>query len=115
MNIRPIRDIDEQKLVHEVAQADGSHLYWPTHIIRRDSGLIIGTLSIMPTVILWSKKCMLPRESLQVKDFYEGLLANQSRVISVPCPKDSAYLEQLQKESQGYLAAGEVKLFFKGL
>jgi hypothetical protein len=120
MIIRPIRSEEEVEECREVALADGSHLYWPTHVIRRYDGEVIGTLSIMPMVFLWAKNEMTARESTEVRDFYEGLLANQSRVVCVPCPKDSAYLETLRKEytqtGRNYIPApDEVQLFFKGI
>lgn len=115
MKIRPIRTEHELNQIRAVAQDDGSHLYWPTHVIRRDDALIIGALSVMPAVLLWSHKVMKVRESLQVQDFFEGLVANQSRVVAVPCPLDSPYLQAMKKPEMNYINAGEVNLFLKGL
>lgn len=115
MKIRPIRDQKELDLARDSAQKDGSHLYWPTHIITRGNGDIIGTLSVMPMVIFWSHHCMLTRESIQTRDFIEGLMANQSRVVGIPCPKDSTYFGHMKKYDSGFLDLGEVNLFLKAI
>lgn len=115
MKIRPIRSQFEIDEARAVASLDGSHIHWPTHIIRRDNEEIIGTLSVMPCVLLWSHHKMLARESIQVREFFEGLLANQSRVVAVPCPKDSMYLKHMAKADSGFANLGDVQLFLKGL
>lgn len=115
MKIRPIRSQLEIDEAREVAMRDGSYIHWPTHVIKRANGQIMGTLSVIPCVLLWSHHDMLERESIEVRDFVEGLISNQSRVVAMPCPKDSAYLKHMMKPDSGFSNLGDVQLFLKGL
>lgn len=113
MNIRPIRTAEELEKVHEAAVADGHHLVWPSHMVERD-GFIVGSLSVLPTVLTWmDTKRTKVRDSLQIKMFYEGLVANTSRVVCVPCLETSPYFQYLPKDN--YIDLGKINLFVKGI
>ena len=115
MKIRPIRTSEELELVHKVAQADGHHLFWPTHVMEKDD-YVVGSLSVMPTVQIWlDTKRTQVRDTLFLKDHLEATMANSTRVFCIPCTDDSPLLKVLNKPELGYLHGGKLSLYFKGV
>jgi hypothetical protein len=98
----------------EAAHADNHSVVRPTHIVRKDEG-IIGYLSIgvLPTVLLWmDTKRAKVRDSLAVITFYENLVAPSGGVI-IPVQSKSPYYPLM--EQAGYEKAGDGTIFLKGL
>jgi len=112
MTIRPIRTPEELDAVHACAKEDGHLLAWPSHVVMKDQ-YIVGSLSVMPMVLVWTKKDTKVRESLFVKDAIEAMLANQARVYCMPCLPTSPYFPLLPKDN--FIDLGQFNLFTKGL
>lgn len=115
MEIRPIRTEIELADIHGEANANGHRLAWPSHVITKDK-YVIGSLSIMPSVHIWmhAERAKV-RDTLQMKDFVEGYMANSSRVFNVVCDPSSPLLAVLEKPELGYIFAGKTNLFLKGV
>ena len=113
IDIRPIRTPDELDALHKAAADDNHMLAWPSHHIMQ-KGETVGALSILPTVLVWlhTEKAKV-RDALQVQSFYEGLVANSSRCVVVPCVLNSPLLPYMTKT--GYIDLGKIQLFVKGV
>lgn len=113
MTIRPIRTKEELDQVHQVALEDGHHLAWPSHMVLKDN-FVVGSMSMIPMVMVWmDTKRTKVRDSVELKNFYEGVVANSSRVVALPCLETSPYFQYLPKD--GYIDLGKINLFVKGL
>jgi hypothetical protein len=115
MKIRPIRTQEELTAVHAVAKDDNHLLAWPSHIMEKDDH-IVGSLSVMPMVMIWmhTEKTN-GRDLLFLKDHLEATIANSGRVFCVPCVDGSPLMGALNKESLGYINIGKTNLFLKGV
>ena len=101
--------------MHDCAKADGHLLAWPTHMIEKDLN-VVGSLSVMPMVMIWldTTKTQV-RDTLFLRDYLEGTMANGSRVFCVPCVEGSPLTQVLRKSELGYLNIGNFNLHLKGL
>ena len=115
LNIRPFVQEDTKELVAN-ASADGHAVYFPTHVLVKESR-IVGYLSInaLPLVLSWQdSKLMKPIDSLRELSFLEGTLTNY-KTFCVPCDPESPYFKSGFLEKAGYKLYGKpVHLFLKG-
>jgi hypothetical protein len=115
VKIKPIKSQEELDAVVKLANNDGHLLAAPTHLVLDSENNIIGSLSFIPTVLVWmdTKKNHV-RDSIKVKELYENHLAmNGCNVVCVPCTKESPYFQLMTKD--GYVKLCDTTLFVKGL
>lgn len=113
MEIRPIKTTQALDAVHKLAQAEQQVLVYPTHTVS-EKDYIIGAISILPVAFVWTAKEVKARQSKQIKEFIEGMVANQSQCVVFPCNDTCPYLPYMD-ERQGFLNVGKFNLFVKGL
>lgn len=115
MLIKKITDKETYDLVMRLSKEDNHEMSPATHVVCNDEGSIIGSISILPTAIVWmdTKKnnaCSSVKMEQQLTTFF-GM--SGEKVMMVPCKKSSPYNEYLTK--LGYIKVSDFDLFLKGI
>lgn len=115
MIIKRIQTEEAAQMV-KIAELHDKHDMPPaTHVILNEKGEILGSLSFIPTALVWmdSEKnngC----SSKRMEEQLSSIFASQGHgIMMIPCKKDSKYNEQLQQ--LGYVKVDDFDLFFKKL
>jgi predicted GTPase len=100
VQLKPIRDLDGAKRVHDAAEKDGHRLLMPTHAAVKGD-VVVGavTLAGAPIVAFWShSQSATPRDTLAVWQQSQALLAERCpNGFAVLCTPDSPLREYLER------------------
>lgn len=111
-----IRKIVTQEKCNEVIkaqQADDHFMPTPTHVVEDSEGGILGSLSFIPTVIVWmdTKKNNAPSCKRMEEQVLSSFAMAGHEWIMIPCKKDSPLHDWLERI--GYSKVEGFNLFLK--
>lgn len=114
IRVRPVRGMEDVKLLQQLAEADGHVVIAPTYYVQKGDQ-IIGSIGVTPAIHIWlDTQRTMPKDSLIVLNTYENILdQNGGQVICVPCTDSSPFRPYLPRV--GYLDGGKMNIFLKNL
>lgn len=111
-----IRKIQTQERFNEVVkaqQADKHFMAGTTHVVEDNQGNILGSISFIPTAIVWmdSGKNNAASSKRMEEQLQSAFAMNGNSLMMVPCLKTSPYYGYMEKA--GYTKVEGFDLFLK--